>query len=128
MKIGTIGWIDLTVENAGEIRDFYHSVTGWAAEDVNMEGYQDYCMSPPEGDGPVAGICHKQGGNTGFPPGWLIYITVEDLAQSVARCTELGGAVVVPPKAMGVDRYCVIRDPSGACCALYQKGAEGDKP
>lgn len=124
MKIGNIGWIDLTVENAGEIRDFYRSVTGWAAEDVEMDGYQDYCMSPPGGDGPVAGICHREGGNAAFPPGWLIYITVEDLDQSVARCLELGGELVVPPKAMGRDRYGVIRDPSGSCSALYQKAPE----
>lgn len=124
MRIGSIGWIDLTVDNAGEIRDFYRSITGWTAENVEMDGYQDYCMSPPGGDGPVAGICHAKGGNAGFPPGWLIYITVEDLDQSLARCLELDGEVVVPPKAMGKDRYCVIRDPSGSCSALYQKAAE----
>ena len=124
MKIGSIGWIDLAVENAGEVRDFYRAVTGWAAEDVKMDGYQDYCMSPPDGDGPVAGICHREGGNATFPPGWLIYITVEDLDQSVARCLELGGELVVPPKGMGRDLYCVIRDPSGSCSALYQKAPE----
>jgi predicted enzyme related to lactoylglutathione lyase len=122
MNIGTIGWIDLTVENAGEIRDFYRSVAGWSVEEVQMDGYQDYCMSPPGGEGPVAGICHARGGNSGLPPGWLIYITVEDLEQSVARCLSLGGEVRVQPKSAGDDRYCVIRDPSGACCALYQKG------
>ena len=79
-------------------------------------------MSPPEGGGPVAGICHQRGGNAGFPPGWLIYITVEDLGRSIDRCIQLGGEVVVQPKAMGEDLYCVIRDPSGACCALYHKG------
>jgi len=126
MKIGSIGWIDLTVEDAGEIRDFYRRVTGWTAGDVAMDGYEDYCMSPPDGDGPVAGICHRRGGNAEFPPGWLIYITVENLDRSIERCLELGGEVVVEPKAMGDDRYGVIRDPSGACCALYQKGGANE--
>lgn len=121
MKTGTIGWIDLTVDDADGIRDFYCSVTGWTAESVEMEGYQDHCVSPPGGEGPVAGICHKQGGNAGFPPGWMIYITVEHLDRSVERCLALGGELVVLPKAMGRDRYCVIKDPSGSCCALYQK-------
>ena len=34
--IGSIGWIDLTVESAPQIRDFYASVVGWKAEDTDM--------------------------------------------------------------------------------------------
>jgi len=128
MRPGGIGWIDLTVEDADTIRDFYRSVAGWTASDVEMDGYQDFCMAPPEGEGPVAGICHARGGNTGFPPGWLIYITVDDLDRRIAACLELGGELVVPAKAMGKDRYCVIRDPSGACCGLYEQArTDGDE-
>ena len=30
--VGTIGWKDLTVENAERVRDFYMGVAGWTAE------------------------------------------------------------------------------------------------
>ena len=29
---GTIGWIDMAVENADQIRGFYESVVGWQSE------------------------------------------------------------------------------------------------
>ncbi len=49
-------------------------------------------------------------------------ITVENLDESMRKCEHLGGEVLGEPRSMGKDRYCVIRDPSGATCALYQVG------
>lgn len=116
---GSIGWIDLTVEDAGRLRDFYREVAGWEAGDADMGGYSDYFMSPPGGDA-VAGVCHARGGNADLPPYWLIYIVVADLDQSIEGCRANGGEVIAGPKSMGDARYCVIRDPAGAVCALYQ--------
>lgn len=117
--VGTIGWIDLTVPEATKLRDFYCNVVGWEAGGVDMGGYEDFNMSPPGGDA-VAGVCHARAGNADLPPAWLIYITVADLDESIARCESGGGAVVAGPKKMGAARYCIIRDPAGAHCALFQ--------
>ena len=68
----------------------------------------------------VAGICHARGSNAELPPQWLMYVTVEDVDRSAARCTELGGQVLVGPKPLAGGRFCVIRDPAGAVCALYR--------
>src|ERR1019366_6647750 len=87
--IGTIGWIDLTIPNAVEVRDFYQAVTGWAVSEVPMGEYSDFCMLPAKDAAPVAGICHARGPNAEIPPQWLIYITVADLDASVARCLEM---------------------------------------
>jgi uncharacterized protein len=120
--IGTVGWIDLTVPDAEKIRDFYNKVTGWKADPVPMGDYDDFCMIPPNLSDPVAGICHAQGTNKGIPPQWVIYITVENLDESMAACKELGGEIIVGPKNMeNKSRYCIIKDPSGAVAALYQK-------
>jgi len=115
---GTISWQDLTVENAERIRDFYQSVIGWAPEQLNMGGYADYVMTADGSE--IAGICHARGGNAELPPVWLIYITVEDLDHSIAECQRLGGSVIAAPRSYGGGRYCVIKDPAGAICALYQ--------
>lgn len=117
--IGSIGWIDLTVPNADEVRDFYAQVTGWKPEPLDMGGYSDYVMNAPDGEG-KAGVCHARGGNASMPPQWIIYIVVEDLDASLARCAEMGGKVIVPVRSMGEARYCVIQDPAGAVAALYQ--------
>jgi predicted enzyme related to lactoylglutathione lyase len=83
-----------------------------------MGGYADFTMSTP-GASQVAGVCH--GGNAGLPPQWLVYISVEDLDQSAARCVELGGQVLAGPSGMGGSgRFCVIKDPAGAVAALFQ--------
>lgn len=118
---GQIGWIDLSVADAPALRDFYQGVTGWTTSPVAMGGYQDFCMHPPGEAQPVAGICHARGSNAGLPTVWLIYITVDDLEQSMRRCQELGGKLLRPPMGTGPnDRYCVIEDPAGAVCALFQ--------
>jgi predicted enzyme related to lactoylglutathione lyase len=104
---GTIGWIDLTVEDNDRVKEFYAAVTGWRAEGCDMGGYADYSMIPPsappppprqqqpepggpEGDNseggaeegaaqPVAGVCRRTGPNADVPAGWMIYIVVEDI-------------------------------------------------
>jgi predicted enzyme related to lactoylglutathione lyase len=116
---GTITWTDLTVERAETLRDFYASVAGWAPEPVSMAGYSDYVMNDAAGE-PAAGICHARGSNADLPPQWLVYITVENLDHSVAECQRLGGSVLTPPRGYAGGRYCVIKDPAGAVCALYQ--------
>lgn len=118
-KPGTIAWMDLTVDDAGKIRDFYSEVTGWKPEPVPMGDYQDFNMTLAATGEPVAGVCHARGGNREIPAAWMAYIVVEDLERSVARAKELGGEVVVPPRGKQA-RFCIIRDPAGAVVALYQ--------
>jgi uncharacterized protein len=119
--VGSIMWTDITVENAERIRDFYSAVVGWTASGVDMGGYDDFNMNDPETGTPVAGVCHARGGNADLPPVWLIYVNVEDIEKSIARCVELGGQVISGPKGMGGQgRYCVIRDPAGAALALFE--------
>jgi predicted enzyme related to lactoylglutathione lyase len=118
---GTIGWIDLTVEDAEEIRDFYCQVAGWHSGCVDMGGYNDFNMKSSADGEPLAGVCHARGGNAGIPPQWMIYITVDDLDLAVAKAEELGGSVVRPAgEPGGMGRFCVIRDPAGAVSALYE--------
>ncbi len=120
-RIGTIGWIDLTVRDAGRLRDFYSDVVGWSAVPVDMGGYEDYTMVPAHSSDPAAGICHARGPNASLPSQWLIYIVVGDLEQSLAAVIRGGGRVLVEPKELGpMGRYAVIEDPAGAVCALYQ--------
>ena len=118
--VGTIAWRDLTVKNATRIRDFYAQVVGWKVSRVEMGGYSDFCMLAPATGETVAGICHARGSNAGLPAQWLNYVVVENVERSAANCRKLGGRVLVKPRAMAGGRFCVIRDPAGAVCALYR--------
>ncbi len=120
-EIGKIGRVDLTIENATEVRDFYAAVVGWESTDHDMGEYADYSVSPAGGSDPVAGICHRLGPNENIPSQWLVYINVADLDESIKQTESLGGKVVTPPRDMGgYGGMCVIEDPAGAVCALME--------
>ncbi len=124
--VGEIGWMDLTVPNAQEVRDFYRGVVGWEVAELDMGGYSDYCMNLPDGGDTVAGICHARGGNADLPAQWLLYINVANLDESLTACSQSGGKLVAGPKKMGSSRYAVIQDPAGAVAALFQHGKDSE--
>lgn len=119
--VGSMGWRDLTVDDAENVRDFYRTVVEWDSSPVDMGEYSDFNMHDADGN-VVAGICHARGTNAGLPAQWLVYIVVADLDRSIAACEAAGGQVVSGPGGAGEGRMCVIRDPAGAVCALYQPG------
>ena len=124
LPAGTVGWFDLTVPDADEVRDFYRAVVGWESQALGMGGYDDYVMMNAAGTA-VAGVCHTRGVNADLPATWLAYVLVDDVDASVQRCTEHGGTALTSIKgpADGA-RYCVIRDPAGAVLALMQRAAD----
>jgi predicted enzyme related to lactoylglutathione lyase len=51
----------------------------------------------------------------------MVYITVDNLDHAIGRCQDLRGKVLRPATGMGPNgRYCVIEDPAGAVCALFE--------
>lgn len=121
---GTIGWIDLTVDDGTAIKDFYREVVGWKVSEFELGEYSDYCVAPADSDQPVAGICHRRGPNADMPSQWLIYVTVADLDHSLERVIALGGQTITEKRDMGsYGNMCVIRDPAGAVMALIQPPA-----
>lgn len=122
-EVGTLSWFDLTIPNAEEVRDFYSKVIGWKYQPVPMENgkYNDFNMIAPESDLIVTGVCHARGVNKNLPAQWMLYFTVKDLDKCIKECNASGGTVIVESKDMGnYGRYCVIEDPAGAVCALFE--------
>jgi hypothetical protein len=96
---------------------FYTEVFGWRIESVGTD------------DQPYWGIHNGDALNGGMmplppvagaPSHWIVYFTTEDLDGSASLIGELGGAVVVPPMAIGAGRIAVARDPQGATFALFE--------
>jgi len=117
---GMVIWRDLTVQDADRIRHFYERVIGWKSLPATSEGYRDFNMVIAKSGEKVAGIRQARQSFVALPPQWLIYILVEDVERSVAICKQLGGEVLIAPRHLGRCRFCTIRDPAGAVCALYQ--------
>jgi predicted enzyme related to lactoylglutathione lyase len=120
--VGRISWVDLTVPDALNIRDFYCKVVGWDVQELTMEdageSYADYVMVGGDGKA-AAGVCHARGMNQSLPPTWLIYLPVGDIAESLRRVRDEGGQII--KDCTGGDSgfsYAVIQDPVGAILAL----------
>jgi predicted enzyme related to lactoylglutathione lyase len=148
-NVGGMGWMDLTVANAVEVKEFYQAVLGWECEAMAMENegehYNDYVMSSVVeskekqsnannvssdtrqedklvDESFVTGICHAKGSNAEMPAAWLPYFLVADLDVGITRVKEKGGKLLSQIRLMGDDRCVVIEDPAGANFVLYQKG------
>jgi predicted enzyme related to lactoylglutathione lyase len=119
-KTGKIMWHDLTVDDAVQISDFYQQVTGWEKEGLSMGEYEDFIIKSPGDAEVVAGICHARGVNKDIPAQWLMYISVENLDESLETCKKLGGKVLGKKRKMGEGYYCLIQDPAGAYVMLSE--------
>jgi uncharacterized protein len=120
--VGRIGWLDLTVQNAQETRDFYQQVIGWKVAEVAVgngaDRYSDFSMLDANGTA-AAGVCHARGGNADLPPVWLLYLPVGNLAESLHRVEALGGRICQRVQDQSkADQYAVIQDPVGVHLAL----------
>lgn len=93
-----------------------------------MGDYSDYMMMAP-GERPtppaeqaavVAGVCHTRGVNADIPAQWMNYFGVADLDVSRGKVEEHGGKLVGEVRTHGASRFCVIEDPAGAVCGLFE--------
>lgn len=118
-KLGTFGWLDLTVPDAPRLRDFYAAVCGWTAQGLSMGDYEDYVMMTADGT-PAGGVCHARGANAKIPPAWIPYVVVEDLAARVETAKGLGATIIDGPRSAGGGTMCILKDPAGAVFGMWQ--------
>ena len=128
-KKRSVGWLELTVDNAPRVKDFYVEVVGWYPEPVEMGGYADYNLCNPADGKPVVGVRHPRAGVPSLPPQWIPYVEVDSLETCIRILLDLGGSMVTWPRDMDEPgkRYMLIRDPAGAVMALveHSKKARG---
>ena len=123
-RLGKVEWFDLTVDDAESVKSFYEQVVGWTTNPFDMGGYDDYCLVSKD-QSTVAGICHARGPNANLPAQWILYIYVDRLDESLRLCLELGGKQLSEIRHMsGQGKYCIISDPAGAVCALFEPIAD----
>jgi predicted enzyme related to lactoylglutathione lyase len=111
---GAFSWSELMTTDPAAAVAFYGALFGWTADNVDM-GTGPYHVVKA-GEASVGGIMAMPPSvPAGTPPCWGCYVTVDDCDASVARCTELGGRVLMPPMdVQGVGRMAVLQDPQGA--------------
>ena len=107
-------WFDLAVADAGQAREFYRALFGWAVAPAADAGpYQAWITG---GEQPWAGIVRAdtEGG------GWLPYVIVEDLDEAAKHAVSLGATVIAGAADGPAGTSVTIADPGGAKIALFQ--------
>ncbi len=97
---------------------FYGDLFGWHI-DTNQPGGYGLIDTHSAGAGINGGIAAAQGGRSFV----TFYVETEDLEATLARATQLGGSVIVPPMSMGPVTFALFSDPEGNVVGLARDEA-----
>jgi predicted enzyme related to lactoylglutathione lyase len=126
---GQFVWYDLMTTDPGAARDFYQDIIGWGTQ--AWEGSETPYTMWTVADRPVGGVMElpEEARAGGAPPHWLPYVGTPDVGATLARATELGGTVYVPPTDIpDVGQFAVLADPQGAVFAVFKPAGEHPTP
>lgn len=124
---GAMSWNELNTRDSAAAREFYGAALGWAFEEMSADGIEYWLITiPGKAQGGLLSDDAYNGGiltmNENFPPDlpahWGVYFTVADTDASVAKVTELGGAIVVPAMDTPAGRLAAVSDPHGAVFSI----------
>jgi uncharacterized protein len=110
-------WMEYVAIDAPAALDFYSRVIGYTSEVSETRAGRSYHVFHT--DRPCAGLFASLW--TRDSSLWLPYVRVEDAAAMAARVTELGGTVVLAPRAdIRNGSLAIVLDPTGAPLALQK--------
>jgi len=116
---GTFCWVDLATTDTMAAKNFYTSLFGWTAEDLQTDQGPPYTMLCKDGKQVCA--LFPLAPDMGEQPRWQAYISVDNVDTTVASAAALGGRVIMPPMdVMQAGRMAAILDPTGASVYLWQ--------
>jgi len=111
---GTWSWSELLTTDIEASKAFYGEVFGWTANTQDAGPMGEYIEWQVAGRS-VGGMMQKPPMLPAeVPPFWAVYFAVADTDAAVARITELGGSVMMPPTDIEPGRFAAVADPLGA--------------
>ena len=123
---GDWNWFQLFVHNPQGVAAFYRDIIHYAVKpDLRTGRKNDFILSSEE---------HARAGVAPLPdrddskPGWIGIIRVRNLAATLLGVEQLGGKVLLAPRAGTTDvRFAIIGDPTGGAIGLVEY-ADNDNP
>lgn len=124
---GIFSWYELMTTDIEGAKKFYGEVLGWDFETSNDSG-MEYTLVKVEGK-EVAGMFDRKyamaPNKEMIPPHWGNYVTVTEIESTVAKVSENGGNIIVPPTQIPkVGKFSVIQDPQGAVISFMEYSQE----
>jgi predicted enzyme related to lactoylglutathione lyase len=114
---GAFCWNELQSHAASQVKGFYQAVFGWEGRTSDFGGIP-YTEWLRDGDSVAGMMAMPPTVPDDVAPFWLVYFSVENCDESVARARAIGAEVLVPPFASPAGRFSVLQDPLGASFAV----------
>jgi hypothetical protein len=121
-------WYELMTTDATAAEAFYSQVIGWKTQDSGMTDMRYTLLSL--GETMIAGLMALpvEALAMGARPGWIGYVSTDDVDACAAALRRAGGAVHKEPADIpGVGRFAMVADPQGAVFAIF-KGNSAEQP
>ena len=117
--LNRVCWVELATPDPAGAAAFYTGLFGWKTKPETGIDAAEYIEWLHNGK-PFGGMMPMRGDMwKGIPPHWMVYVSVADCDERVARARQLGAAVYVPPRDIpNVGRFSVIADAQGAAISL----------
>lgn len=119
---GAFSWCELLTSDLEGAKTFYGKLFGWELEEAaNTLPGVDYTLVKCAGQ-PMGGMMAIPPNQSGMPPHWGTYVTVDDVDATAGLTEAMGGKVCLPPQDIPqVGRFAVLQDPQGAvfCVVSY---------
>lgn len=110
--------IELQTSDLGAAKGFYSKLFDWKFESMSMPTGDEYTIIKPE-KGPGGGMMKNPAPQA--PSMWMVYISVENLDESVKKAVGLGAKIVMGKTSVqGMGFFAVLFDPQGAMFALWE--------
>lgn len=112
---GDFFWVDLLALDPARSAKFYSGLAGYETSAGTSEAIPRVVLSA--GGYARAGIAQKP--EVVKQPGWLPYVLVDDVRDTLEKVSGAGGSVLVPPRDDVLDgNLAVIADPSGGVLGI----------
>jgi predicted enzyme related to lactoylglutathione lyase len=122
MSGSTVTHFEIHGEAPAKLAGFYREIFGWDVE--QMEGIQYWRLQTGGAPGPAlhGGLTYKAIPNLN---GWILFVNVASLDETVAKIVEHGGGVVRPKTAVPRTAWVTIcQDPARNVFGVWQADEE----
>jgi len=105
---------EIGAKDAKKTREFYAALFDWTYDTA----MPDYALVAQQGEGIGGGIMQTP---PEAPPYVTFYVSVEDLAATLAKATSMGANTIVPPTPIpNVGSFAMFADPEGHMIGILQ--------
>ena len=113
LKHGRFSWNELITTDVERAMTFYGKLFGWQYEAFPMDEMTYHVIRT--GDEETGGIMPIPPQAGDHRPTWGIYVTVDNVDETVKLAEQLGGKIHQPPTDIpGVGKFAILQDPQGA--------------